>query len=75
MIDRCNVCVMPNPYDEHVSEAQSLIHETNELLNNPEAGGPEQAQTKATLAVAEALLAAGEQLRRGRVALERLPRK
>jgi hypothetical protein len=54
---------MPADYDGHVTKAERLIFEAAELLDNPQAAGYEQAQTKATLAVAEALLAAGQQLR------------
>jgi hypothetical protein len=54
---------MAADYDGHVLEAERLIQEATGLLDNPRAGGYEQAQAKATLAVAEAVLAAGEQLR------------
>jgi hypothetical protein len=50
-------------YDGHVLESERLIVEATVLLDNPQAGGYEEAQAKATLAVAEALLATGEQLR------------
>jgi hypothetical protein len=54
---------MPTDYEGHVKESERLIFEATDLLDHPQAAGYEQAQAKATLAVAEALLAAGEQLR------------
>jgi hypothetical protein len=45
-------------YREQVEASEENIREANGLLANPSAGSPEEAQTKATLAVAHAMLAA-----------------
>jgi hypothetical protein len=47
----------PSLYRKHFEAADENIREANELLANPGPGTPEEAQTKATLAVANATLA------------------
>jgi hypothetical protein len=44
-------------YREQVEAAEENIREANKLLANPSSGTPEEAQAKATLAVAHATLA------------------
>jgi hypothetical protein len=44
-------------YRQHFETAWESIREADELLANPGPGTPEEAQTKATLAVAHATLA------------------
>jgi hypothetical protein len=50
-------------FDKEVEAAEAHISTANSLLDNPESGSAERAQTEATLATAHALLAIADAIR------------